>query len=397
MQPILARDSTRGRTATPRLATLLLALTSSLASGCASHRMAITGAACGVVTGPVSCCVRGFEVGWILMLPFSIPIGVASGWELGRRKDQDYALYGFYTAPGTLRMASVFDPFRYFPYGPLEGQCLYDGRLPLTPAFRWAEQDCRAVLVRELCAELNAASIVALNSELTRLLRLDDGALIAEVAEGREASNHLARAICAHCRDLHLPTAETLNAQVTRVLRQADPAFPAVVTPRPGAFRRASNDIGEGFTSLDDIRHRLSRDPTASLNEGEQFDVQFLLAGASARRRWAKCIEQEPDGVHCSVGDSDRHWIALHVRWEKPTFDAPDELPIRSIQLVDGLRGGDLLKETMAILPTDQVDYFEVVGRDSRVPLLIIDTDRGPIVRVLMPELMHGPWSRKLE
>ncbi|MBL8767357.1 MAG: hypothetical protein JNL94_08340 [Planctomycetes bacterium] len=99
--------------------------------------MATTGAVTGLVTGPVSCIYHSVAEtpSMIIILPLSIPLGSMMGYHYGKLKDRDYEEFGTYYKPGTYRLALVFDTFRDFPKGPVEGST-YPGPNAVSPVRR---------------------------------------------------------------------------------------------------------------------------------------------------------------------------------------------------------------------------------------------------------------------
>lgn len=98
--------------------------------------MAIVGATCGVVTGPVTCLWYIYPNPYLLLaLPISPILGLLGGLDYGIWKDRDYVEFGTYYKPGTYRINMVFLGLRYFPGVALRGDydAFYEGEDPVEP------------------------------------------------------------------------------------------------------------------------------------------------------------------------------------------------------------------------------------------------------------------------
>lgn len=334
----------------------LLFAASIAGAGCMSHRMAITGAICGVVTGPVSCVtstIRG-DATPLIVLPLSPLLGVFGGWELGRRKDWDFAEYGAYSVPGTWQLSRVFEPFRDWPMG-LPEEMLEPGIRPLRASFLRIEGGCRSILVDELSTSFGVGSPVELDAELTRLLRLSQGELATEaIGEPGEAGGRATLVYSA----LHGFIERDASARWRYILL--------------------------------DAQKRLEADPSASLSSRELFEAHYALVSPECRKAWLRCVNATPLGIVVDAREfGTSMWFSL--QWLKPTTAAPDVVRILAVRmrgLHDDMKPfafecGTELGETAITDVLDASDY----PYSCEIPFIAIDTDQGPIVRVFASDV----------
>jgi len=347
--------------------TLILAALA-LTTGCASHRMAITGAVCGVVTGPVSCVSSAIrrDATPLWFLPVSPLLGVFGGWEFGGFKDHDFEEYGSYTAPGTYRLRRVFEPLLGFPLNLYE-DAIEPGLPPLRASFLRLEGGCRSILVDELSEAFGIDSPIDLDVELTRLLRLRRDDLQMEAAGEPGDQGGLATLVYSA---LH------------------------------GAVE------GEGGTAwrriLLEAQSRLEGDPNASLSSREIFEAHFALVSPACRQAWIDCLNRTPPGVHSESAFTHPGRTRLALKWVKPTATAPNSVRLLAVRVVDvDMLGFDAGEQPYVFKAGAELDAgLKVYEFDSYglpgIPVVTIETDQGPIVRVF-PSIGAGFVRRKPE
>lgn len=345
--------------------TLILAALA-LNAGCASHRMAISGAVCGVVTGPVSCVSSAIrrDATPLWFLPVSPLLGVFVGWDFGSHKDLDFEEYGSYTAPGTYRLRRVFEPLVGFPLALYE-DAIAPGFPPLRASFLRLEGGCRSILVDELSEAFGIVSPIDLDAELTRLLRLSRDDLEKEAIG--EPGDQGGRATLVYS------------------------ALHGVVEGNGGTAWRHI---------LLEAQSRLEGDPIASLSSRELFEAQFALVSPACRRAWIDCLNRTPPGIHSETAFTHPGRTRLALKWVKPTATAPNSVRLLAVRVVDvDMLGFDAGEQPYVFKAGAELDAgLKVYEFDSYglpgIPMVTIETDQGPIVRVF-PRIEAGFVRRK--